>query len=69
MEMTRFAQTGFEAKRSRDCGYCLPATDRLQAAFQDVASEPMPDRLRQLAEALEEALQRGELERRRNKPS
>ena len=67
--MTRFAQTGFEGERSRGRGYCLPATDRLQAAFQDVASEPVPDRLRQLAEALEEALQRGELERRRNKPS
>lgn len=69
MLMTRGGQTESAGERLRGRSYCLPASERLQAAFEDTASGPMPDRLRQLAEALEEALQRGELERRRRRPT
>jgi hypothetical protein len=49
--------------RSHD--YSRPVGDRLKVLFGDLARDPMPDRMRQLAEALEEAMQRGELGRRR----
>jgi hypothetical protein len=47
--------------------YCRPVGDKLKVLFGDLARDPMPDRMRQLAEALEDAMQRGELGRR--KPS
>lgn len=51
--------------RSHD--YRRPVGDRLKTMFGDLAREPVPDRLRQLAEALDEAMQRGEVGR--GKPS
>jgi hypothetical protein len=47
--------------------FCRPVGDKLKVLFGDLARDPMPDRLRELAEALEVAMQRGELGRR--KPS
>ena len=60
MDMAQSAHNGHRRHGLRG-ELCRPVGDQLKVVFGEVASEPMPDRLRQLAEALEDALQRGEL--------
>ena len=59
--MPHNAQGEHRRSSARDCEFRRPVGDQLKVLFGDIAREPMPDRLRQLAEALEDAFQRGEL--------
>lgn len=53
--------------RRRGAEMAEPIADQLKGLFNLMVSSPMPDRLTELADQLEQALQRGELNRCCNK--
>jgi len=61
MDMAQSAHTEHRRRSPRGDEISRPVGDQLKVVFGELAREPMPDRLRELAQALEDALQRGEL--------
>ncbi|MGC1304581.1 MAG: hypothetical protein WA840_19605 [Caulobacteraceae bacterium] len=59
--MLALQQSGVEAGLALVAAGDEPFGDRLKGYFDNLTSGPVPDRLAQLAEALEHAMDRGEL--------